>query len=58
VVSSQVAEEALLSVFVTRPEVFDSVEFGGESEVERFTLDESAKPQTNSGRLSRLKRRS
>ena len=29
VVTSQVAEEALLSVFVTRPEVLDSMEFGG-----------------------------
>jgi hypothetical protein len=32
VVSSQVAEEALLSVFVTRSEVFEAVEFGGESD--------------------------
>lgn len=31
VVTSQVAEEALLSVFVTRPEVLDAVEFGGKS---------------------------
>jgi hypothetical protein len=30
VVSSQVAEEALLSVFVTRSEIFEAVEFGGE----------------------------
>lgn len=31
VVSSEVAEEALLSVFVTRPEVFESIEFPGKS---------------------------
>jgi len=30
VLSSQVAEEALLSVFVTRPEVLDNVNFDGE----------------------------
>jgi condensin complex subunit 3 len=29
VLSSRIAEEALLSVFVTRPEVFEAVEFSG-----------------------------
>lgn len=37
-VSSQVAEEALLSVFVTRSEVFEAVEFGGESDDAIFLL--------------------
>lgn len=31
-ISSQVAEEALTSVFIARPEVFDAVEFSGRSQ--------------------------
>jgi condensin complex subunit 3 len=36
VVNSQVAEDALLSVFTTRPEIFDQVDFDGRSR--RFHL--------------------
>jgi hypothetical protein len=55
--TSEVAEEALLSVFVSRPEVLDLVELDGET---LFTASKTFRDnmQRNTGQVSRLKKRS